>query len=138
MVRKKLMTWIARPTKRKKSSIPEALKADVEAKAKGLVEAVLKPKFMQPPPKKPRFNYIIDVASKWHGSSLFFVCTYASPGPTALWPTFEAKLARLAFVGNDKFNLSFMRHTGKWVMLYSRLSLDECLDAIQNDFWLQP
>jgi len=94
--------------------------------------------FIQPPPKKPRFNYIIDVAAKWHGSSLHFVSTYACPGPTAISPTFEAKFARMEFVGNSKFRLSFMRHTGKWVVLYERLALDECLDAIQNDPWFQP
>jgi hypothetical protein len=70
MAKKKLMTWIARPTKPRKSSIPESLKAQMNAKAKELVETVL-------------------------------------------------------------------RHTGKWVVLYECLSLDECLTAIQNDFWFQ-
>jgi hypothetical protein len=138
MAKKRPMTWMVRPSKPQKSSIPESLKALVEARAKELVETVLKPKFIQPPPKKPRFNYIIDVAVKWHGSSLYFVSTYACPGPTAISPTFEAKFARVEFVGKNKFNLSFMRHTGKWVELYERLSLDECLAAIQNDSWFQP
>jgi len=132
------MTWMARPTKPKKSALPEALKAQANAKANKLVETVLKPRFIQPPPKKPRFNYIIDVAAKWHGSSLYFVSTYACPGPTAISPTFEAKFARMEFVGNATFNLSFMRHTGKWVVLYEHLSLDECLKAIDTDFWFQP
>jgi hypothetical protein len=138
MPRKKPMTWMVRHTKPKKSSIPESLKALVDAKAKELVETVLQPKFIQLPPKNPRFNYIIDVAAKWHGSSLYFVFTYACPGPTAISPTFEAKFARVEFVGNDKFNLSFMRHTGKWVVLYEHLALDECLDAVRDDPWFQP
>ena len=126
---------MVRPTRPKKSGIPESLKSQVNAKAKQLVETVLKPKFIQPRSKKPRFNYIIDVAAKWHGSSLYFVSTYACPGPTALSPTFEAKFARMEFVGSGKFSLSFMRHNGKWVVLYDRLSLDECLDAIEDDPW---
>lgn len=121
----------------KKSAIPDALKFQVDAKAKKLVGAVLKPKFIQPPPKKPRFNYIIEVAVKWHGSSLYFVSTYACPGSTAISPTFEAKFARIEFIGDNKFNLSFMQHTGKWVVLHKFLSLDECLDAIENDYWFQ-
>ena len=137
MAKKKPMTWMGRSTRAKKSSIPDALKAQVDAKATELVEAVLKPKFIQPPPKKPRLNYIIDVAAKWHASSLYFISTYASPGPTAISPTFEARFARMEFVGSSKFNLSFMRHTGKWVVLFRSLSLDECLDAIENNFWFQ-
>jgi hypothetical protein len=82
MAKKQPFTWMIRPPRPKKPAIPESLKAQADAKAKELVEAVLKPRFIQPPPKKPRFNYIIDVATKWHGSSLFFVSTYACPGPT--------------------------------------------------------
>ena len=137
MAKKKPMTWMVRPTKPKKASISEALKSLVDAKARKLVEMVLKPKFIEPPPKKPRFNYIIDVSAKWHGSSLYFVSTYACPGPNAISPTFEAKFARVEFVRNGKFNLSFMRHTGKWVVLYESLSLDECLEAIKDDPWFQ-
>jgi hypothetical protein len=137
MARKPPFPWMLRPTRPKKSAIPVWLKAQVDAKVKELVETILKPKFVKPPPKKLRFNYIIDVAARWHGSSLYFVSTYASPGPDAISPTFEAKFARMEFVDNGKFSLSFMRHTGKWVVLYERLSLDECLDAIKDDPWFQ-
>jgi len=59
------------------------------------------------------------------------------PGSNAISPTFETNFARMEFVGNGKFGLSFMRHTGKWVVLYDRLSLGECLDAIRDDPWFQ-
>jgi hypothetical protein len=137
MAKKPPFTWMLRPTRPQKSAIPDRFKAQVDAKAKELIEMVLKPKFVEPPPKKPRFNYIIDVTAKWHGSSLCFVSTYASPGPKAISPTFESKFARMEFVGSGKFSLSFMRHTGKWVMLYERLSLDECMTAIRDDPWFQ-
>ena len=138
MAKKAKWTWLPSPSRAKKPAVPAALKAQVTVKAEKLVETVLKPKFIEPPPKKPRFNYIIDVAAKWHGSSLYFVLTYACPGPTALSPTFDHRFARIEFVGNDRFSLSFMRHTGKWVVLYERLSWDECVEAIKNDFWFQP
>jgi hypothetical protein len=137
MPKKQPLTWLIKPARPKKSAIPDSLKAQADAKAKELVETVLKPRFIQPPPKKPRFNYIIDVAAKWHGSSLYFVSTYACPGPTAISPTFEARFARIEFGGGSKFSLSFMRHTGNWVVLYDRLSVDECLDAIKDDPWFQ-
>src|ERR1022692_4761966 len=137
MAKTKAMTWMGRSIRPKKSTIPDAFKVQVDAKAKKFVDLVLKPKFIQPPPKTPGFNYIIDVAAKWHGSSLYFVSTYACPGPTAISPSFEDKFARMEVVGSSKFNLSFMRYTGKWVVLHRFLSLDECLDAIENDYWFQ-
>jgi hypothetical protein len=137
MAKKQPLTWMSRPSRPKQPTIPDSLKAQADAKAKELVETVLKPRFIQPPPKKPRFNYIIDVAEKCHGSSLLFISTYACPGPTAISPTFEAKFARMEFIGGSHFNLSFMRHTGKWVVLYERLCLEECLEAIKDDPWFQ-
>ena len=122
MSKKKPMTWMVRPAGPKKPSIPESVKALVDAKAKKLVETALKPKFIQQPSKTPRFNYIIDIAAKWHGSSLYFFPTYACPGPNAISPTFESKFARMEYVGDGKFALSFMRYTGEWVGLYDALT----------------
>lgn len=137
MPKKNPMTWLPARPRAKKPAIPESLKATVNARAIEFVETILKPRFIQPPPREPRFNYIIDVVAKFHGSSLFFASTYACPSPTAISPTFEAKFARMEFVGGSKFNLSFMRHNGKWIVLHRSLSLDECLDAIRDDPWFQ-
>jgi hypothetical protein len=62
MAKKQPLTWMVRPTRPRKSAIPTWPKAQVDTTAKGLVETVLKLKFIKPP-KKPRFNYIIDVAA---------------------------------------------------------------------------
>ena len=131
------MTWLPARPRRSSTAIPPSFKAEVEKKANELVESVLKPRYVKPKPKKPRFNYIIDVETKWLGSKLFFIATYACPGPTAISPTFESKFAKLEFVGNQRFNVSFMRYTGKWVEIYSRQTLDECLETIRDDYWFQ-
>jgi len=138
MPKKKPMTWMVRPARPKKPSIPESVKALVDAKAKKLVATALKPKFIQRPPRTPRFNYIIDVAVKWHGSSLYFISTYACPRTYAISPTFETKFARMEYVGDGKFALSFMRYTGQWVRLYDALTVNECMKAIKDDPWFQP
>ena len=44
----------------------------------------------------------------------------------------------MEFVGDGKFALSFMRHTGQWVRLYDALSVYESLKAIQDDPWFVP
>lgn len=90
------------------------------------------------PPKGHQLNFIIDITTKWLGSKCYFVSIYACPGPNAISPTLETKFARMEYVGNNKFALSFMRHTGEWVELYDALTVDECLKAIQDDPWFVP
>jgi hypothetical protein len=130
--------WTFSAGKTPSVSLPSTLKDEVDSKARELIETVLKPKHIEPPPKDERFNYITDITIKWLGSKCYFVSTYACPGPNAISPTFEEKFARMQYVGNSKFALSFMRHTGQWVELYDALSVDECLKAIQDDAWFVP
>ena len=98
---------------------------------------VLKARYIKPPPKDARFNCIVDVWTKWIGSTLYFGTTYACPGPTAISPSFESRFARMEHVGCGRFRLSYMRHTDKWFRLFPSLTVDECLDAIENDPWFQ-
>src|ERR1700678_3625391 len=126
------------PSKKSTSSLPGTVKDEVETKAKELIEKVLKPQHVQPAPTGQDLNYITDISLKWLGSKCFFVSTYACPGPNAMSPTFEEKFARMEHVGNGKFTLSFMRHTGDWVPLFEDQTVDECMKAIQDDPWFVP
>jgi hypothetical protein len=126
---KQRKAWMFSPGKESKASLPGTLKDEVDTKAGDLIQIVLKPKHVLPQPLDEPFNYITDITIKWLGSKCYFVSTYACPGPNALSPTFETKFARMEFVGNAKFTLSFMRHTGQWVELYDALSVDDCLKA---------
>ena len=45
---------------------------------------------------------------------------------------YNSNYARLEYVDRDRFNLAYMRHTGKWVEIGFDLSLEECLDEIEN------
>jgi hypothetical protein len=130
-------TWMLPSTQRiPKAPLPEKIKADLNAKAAQLVEK-LKPKHVQPPPKKPRFNYIIDVWTSGRGKTLYFGLTYACPGPNAISPSFEVKFARMEHVGRGRFALSYMKPTGEWFRLFPSLTVDECLDAIEDDWHFQ-
>jgi hypothetical protein len=121
-----------------RATLPSPVKAEVHAKAKELIETGLKPKHIRPPPKDAMFNYVTDITTKWLGSKLYFIAIYACPSPNAISPTFEGRFARMEFVGDGKFALSFMRHTEQWIVLYERLSLGECLKAIKDDPWFVP
>jgi hypothetical protein len=126
-------TWVYVPPKPAKPTIPETLKQQVQAEADRLIEQVLKPKHVQPPEEHPRFNYITDLFTKWHRSYFYFCSTYASPGPYALSPSFESRFARLEYIGNNLFNLAFMRHTGQWWEFHTEISLEEALEAIRDE-----
>lgn len=120
------------------AKLPEGLKAELERKANQIVETVLKPKYVVPPPEDARWNYIADIYTRWHGSYFYFCARYNRPDPNAPEPHFESRFARMEYVGQNQFNLSFMRYTGQWVEIYQSLSVDECLESIQNDPFFQP
>ncbi len=130
--------WVYAPRKPMPPPVPEALKVEVQAKADELIETQLKPRFIEPPPEDRRWNYIIDIWARWHRSFFHFASTYASPGPNALSPTFESPFARMEHVGDGKFNLAYMRHTGKWWEVHQGCTLDQCLKTIREDSTFQP
>jgi len=121
------------PLKQAKPKLSNAVKANVTAQANYLIDTVLKPKHVEPHAGDERFNYIVDIYSKWYRNHFYFCSKYACPGPNAISPYFDAKFARLEYVGNEYFNLSYMRHTGQWWEIYTELSLVECLDAIRDE-----
>src|SRR5262249_5693017 len=138
MAKKRPKTWVYSPPKPPKPTVPKAVKAEVETKVRDFIEAELKPKHVKTPPKNARFNSLADITCKWPGSSFYLVGVFACPGPNALSPTFESKLARLLYVGPDRFNLAFQRHTGQWIDLYEGLTLQKGLETIRDDPWFMP
>ena len=135
---KQRKAWMISPGKKSKSSVPDSIKNELEAKATDLIVNVLKPKHVSPPKESEQFNYITDIGAKWYRNYFYLFSTYACPGPNAISPTFESKFARMEYLGNAKFSLCFMRHTGEWFGLYDGLSVDECMKAIQDDQWFTP
>ena len=129
--------WNNRPPK-SGTALTASIKANVETEAKALIDHVLRPKYVLPPPIKESLNYITDFGGKWYRNYFYFFSIYTCPSPNALSPTFESKFARMEYLGNAKFALSFMRHTGEWVGIYDEISLDECMKALQDDPWFTP
>lgn len=131
-------SWMI-PAKHDKPTLTASLKAEVETKAKKLIENVLKPKHVLPPKTKDeQFNYITDIGAKWNRNYFYFFSTYACPGPNALSPSFESKFARMEALGDGSFSLSYMRHNDKWFVLHNGISVDECLKSIRDDPWFVP
>jgi hypothetical protein len=125
--------WIYSPPRPPKPKVPEAVKAAVEAKARELIEIGLKPKHIKPPPEDMRFNYVVEIYAKWYRNYFYFCSKYRCPGPNAISPFFDARFARLEYLGHDRYNLSYMRHTEQWWEVYQELSLEQCLAAIRDE-----
>lgn len=113
--------------------MPENIKVEVEQKAIAFVDGVLKPKHVKPPPAEERWNYIVDIYIKWYRSYFYFCAKYRVSGPNAISPFFEAKFARMKYIGAGRFNLAYMRHTEEWMEIYSDLTIDECIETIENN-----
>jgi len=130
---KRRKVWMYCPPKPPKAKVPDSIKAEVSAKAGELINERLKPNHVKPPPKNPRFNYLVDIFTKWYQSYFYFCATHACPHPDAISPNFETRFARMQYLGNRKFNLAYMRYTGQWNEIYSDLTMDGCLSAISDD-----
>jgi hypothetical protein len=57
--------WKIRPAK-KIASVTASIKSEVEAKAEDLIDNVLKPKHVLPPPIDQQLNFITGIEAKWH------------------------------------------------------------------------
>jgi hypothetical protein len=132
MAKKTGYVWGRTPTRQTKPTVPDSLKKEVQTKANDLVETVLKSKYIQPPPKKPEFNFPIELWTKWYRGFFYFGSTWASPFPNQGDSTFEVRFARLEYVGESRFNLAYFRHTEEWWTIFNGLTLDECLKSIED------
>jgi hypothetical protein len=121
-----------------KTTTPENLKRNLEKQAKILIDTVLKPAHMTSAPEDPNSNYIEDIHFKWEGHCFYFCALYHLPVPNSKTPSFESKFARLDYVGDVRFNLSYMSHTGKWEKIFIDLTIDECMEAIKNQPFFYP
>ncbi len=98
---------------------------------------ILKPRFL-PKITPTQFNYPVDIFGKWRGGKYRFMQRFRSDSPDAIKPEFDAPFARLEYVGPDRFDLSYFRHTGRWFRLYRGVSLAEALTTIENDMHFHP
>jgi len=130
--------WVYKPKKPAKPKVSKQVKAAVQEKAEELVQSFLKPTFIKEPPEDNEWNYIVDIDTRWYGNYFYFCAKYRSPSPYALSGYFEERFARLEYVGENKFNLSYKRHTEQWWEVDQELTLEECLERIQIDPLFQP
>jgi hypothetical protein len=116
---------------------PPFERAATAAACDQFIAEVLKPRFLSEI-RPSEFNYPISIYGKWHGSKYRFITRYRSDNPSSFQADFEAPFARLAYLGRDRFDLSWPRHTGEWICLFGDLSLQSALHLIETDSHFQP
>jgi hypothetical protein len=137
MARKNQKMWMKTPTKQAKPQVPALEKQLITEKCCQLIETEFKPKYIQPPSDKSG-QYIDNIYGKWYRNFFYFCCTYKLTDPERISKSFEEKFARLEYIGKDKFNLAYMRHTEKWWEIEQGITLEKCLEEIKTNQILQP
>ena len=130
--------WVYSPKKPKKPKVPPTVKADISVKAQALIDDYFKPTFIREVPPDYQWNYVADIYGKWYRNYYYFISIYHCPGPNAISPSFEAKFARMEYVGPDSFHLAYMRHNNKWAEVIYDVSLADAFLQLQTSGFFQP
>lgn len=112
-------------------------KAHITSTCQKFIDEVLKPRFL-PAIRPTQFNYPVDIQGKWHGAKYRFQQRYRSGFPENLGEEFDASFTRIDWIGRNRFDLQWHRHTGQWFCLYRGLTLEGALKAIETDGHLHP
>ena len=112
-------------------------KAAITAACEEFIADFLVPRFL-PRIQPTEFNYPIAIYGKWHGTKYRFIQRYRSDRDDANDFEFDAPFTRLEYVGRDRFDISYFRHTEKWFRLYRDVSLREAIRLIEDHGLLHP
>jgi hypothetical protein len=115
----------------------EAEKRRIVAACDAFIRDVLKPRFL-PKITPTKWNYPIDIHGVWAAGRYRFVQRYRSGHENNLSEEFDAPFTRIVRVGPDRFDIDWMRHTGKWWRLYRGVTLAEAFKIIEEDGHLHP
>ncbi len=96
-----------------------------------------KSKYVSVNPNK-EFNYLVDIYIKWYQDNLYFCGKYKSESQNRVVDEFEETFVRLKILNKDNFEISYIRHTGKWFSIAFGLTLKECLEMIEDTPTLHP
>jgi len=127
--------WVADKARPARPS--EAEKQKIIAACDAFIQDVLKPRFL-PQIKPTKWNYPIDIHGVWAGGRYRFAQRYRSGMKDNLGEEFDAPFARIDYVGLGRFDIYWMRHTGKWWKLYTGVTLAEALKILEDDGILHP
>ena len=120
-----------------KVAIDATEKRTIVAACETFIRDVLKPRFL-PEIQPTQWNYVIDIRGAWAGGRYRFIQRYRCGRPENAGEEFDAPFVRIERVAPDRFDIHWMRHTGKWWPLFHDLTLVEALHTIETNGILHP
>jgi hypothetical protein len=135
MARKRHGTWTARASRG--VAPDEAEKRAIVAACEAFIHNVLKPRFL-PEIVPSEWNYVVDIRGAWAGGRYRFMQRYRSGMEHNRGEEFDAPFARIDRIGLDRFDIYWMRHTGRWWRLHAGVTLVEALQILETDGILHP
>ena len=112
-------------------------KQAIIAACETFIRDVLKPRFL-PEIRPTEWNYVIDIHGAWAAGRYRFIQRYRSGMEHNRGEELDAPFARLDRIGRDRFDIYWMRHTGKWWRLHTGVTLAEALQILEADGILHP
>lgn len=129
--------WV-RTTRAPRPALPsEAERQSIVAACEAFIHDVLKPRFL-PEVRPTEWNYVVDIRGAWSAGRYRFIQRYRSGMEHNPGEEFDAPFARINLTGKDRFDIYWMRHTGKWWRLYTGVTLAEALKLLETDEILHP
>lgn len=134
---RKQKQWLPTTPAARPAPIFDPEKQAVIAACEAFIHDVLKPRFL-PRIRPTEFNYVIDIHGAWSAGRYRFIRRYRSGMPDNAGAEFDAPFARIDHMGAGRFDIHWMRHTGKWWRLHSGVTLAEALHLLETDETLHP
>ena len=123
---------------RKGCKLPKNEKHAIGGACETFIETVLKPRFL-PEVRPTEFNYCVDIFGKWHGNKYRFMQRFRNDDPQHyIEQEFESPFARIEYVGRDRFDLAYFRHTEQWWTVHRGATLDEALSLLETEGIFHP
>lgn len=129
--------WIRISPSEKPASADDLEKQAIIAACEAFIRDILKPRFL-PEIQPTEWNYVVDIKGSWAGNRYRFMQRYRSGMEHNRGEEFDASFARIDRTGRDRFDIYWMRHTGKWWRLHSGVTLAEALRILETDGVLHP
>ena len=129
--------WIAVSRTVKSAAVGDVEKRAIIAACDSFVRKVLNPRFLVEI-RPTEWNDVVDLSGSWAGGRYRFMQRYRSGMEHNRGGEFDAPFARLDRVGPNRFDVHWMRHTGKWWRLHAGLSLEQAFRVLETDQILHP
>ncbi|RWE70987.1 hypothetical protein [Mesorhizobium sp.] len=133
MVQGKL--WVHRATR--PATVSQREKQAIVTACEKFIQDVLKPRYLSEI-RPTKWNYTVDIRGAWAGGRYRFIQRFRSGWEQNRGEEFDSPFARLDRIGPDRFDIYWMRHTGKWWPLHANVTLAEALHILEADELLHP